>query len=466
MTKDPAPAAEAAALNPSPTAPASWRTTWPVPAAVLLTCLLFAAHLTRAGAHGTALACLIWALLCFLRRAWMRCACTVILCVFAVRWFMTGSSLIQMRLMMGAPWLRLVAIIGGIALFTLLSCALVWSGRGRGWFYKKQEHALPMALGFLLTCLLMLPPLSSYPPMLLADRFFRFQAGALQVLAAGLWAAFVAGRLLNKSLAAKTRLRIWPLFSLVFFAQFALALAGCGIFSMTGSLHIPVPGVIIGGAVYRLHPGFMLFLFLFSVILAGPAWCSHLCYFGSWDALAASCSKPSPHPHPLRWRLVSLVVVIVCALALRLAGAPTEAACACGIFLGILIMPAALLFSRKKGIPVYCTMICPLGLISCLAGRLSPWRMRNSSKCTQCGACAKICRYGALTKETLQKGRPGLSCTLCRDCEAACRHGAMQLTFAGRCGQTVGRDGIPAAEQVFAAIVSALHAAFLFTAMV
>ena len=126
--------------------------------------------------------------------------------------------------------------------------------------------------------------------------------------------------------------------------------------------------VIIGGALYRGQPGFMVVLFALSVLAAGAAWCSHLCYFGSWDQLAASRTRPRPHPHPFRLRALSLLVTCVCALLLRAGGAPSAPAVAGGLLLGILLVPAALLFSRRRGYAVYCTMLCPLGMLACLLG--------------------------------------------------------------------------------------------------
>ena len=80
-------------------------------------------------------------------------------------------------------------------------------------------------------------------------------------------------------------------------------------------------------------------------------------------------------------------------------------------------------------------------------------------KCTGCGACLRVCRYGALDRQRLEAGSPGLSCTLCRDCLNTCAHGGLAVTCF--CRGAGGR-----AERVFVVMVSALHALFLFSAMV
>jgi ferredoxin-type protein NapH len=46
------------------------------------------------------------------------------------------------------------------------------------------------------------------------------------------------------------------------------------------------PMMILGGPIYRGQLSVMTILFLSTVILTGPAWCSQLCYFGAFDNLA------------------------------------------------------------------------------------------------------------------------------------------------------------------------------------
>ncbi len=80
-------------------------------------------------------------------------------------------------------------------------------------------------------------------------------------------------------------------FSMVFFAQLLLGLAGIEKLLMTGKLHLPVPALIIAGPLFRGEGVFMLILFAATVLLVGPAWCSYLCYIGAWDNYAATAQK-------------------------------------------------------------------------------------------------------------------------------------------------------------------------------
>ncbi len=431
---------------------------WLLALGLPLAWLLAGAHLWRAGEGGALLFCLLWGLLCLRRAAWMRPVTVALLLALAGRWFFTAGRLVQLRIIMDMPWLRLAFILTAVAVMTLGVALLVWGSAGRRWFVRERGHACAQALVFFAVLAVLLPLLLTVPRLLLAERLLP-SAGLVQVGGAAIWGALVCGWLRDHRRAPVRRRRIWCLFSLVFFGQFALAVSGHTLLYMSGEPHIPVPGVIIGGALYRGEAGFMLVLLLFSVLLAGTAWCSHLCYFGSWDALAASMRRPLAHPHPLRWRVLSLGLTCGTALLLRLTGAQLFLAVALGILLGLLLVPAALFWSRRRGYAVYCTMICPLGLLVCLLGRLSPWRIRRTEHCVFCGACTRACRYGALDMDRLRAGQPGLSCTLCRDCLAGCPRNGLGMSWAewGLHGR---------GEQVFVGLVSAMHAIFLGTAMV
>lgn len=414
-----------------------------------------AAHVLRTGSAGAAAACLLWALACLSRRAWMRPVCVAVLLGFTAEWLFTMRELVMIRLAMDAPWHRLVAILLGVAALTAAAALAAWGRPGRTWFCRERETSLMQASSFALAALPLLGMALLAPHLLLSERLMP-SFGVVQAMAAGFWAAWLCARLADRSRALRARMLAWRLFSVVFFVQFALAAAGWTLFAMTGELHVPVPGVIVAGVLYRGTVSFMPLLFLVSVLLAGPAWCSHLCYFGSWDAWAAFSSRPSPHPGPLRFRVLSLL--LVCAAALLLARAPEAPAVALAAALGLLLLPAAVWVSRRKGWAAYCTGVCPLGLLACLLGRLSPWRLKKSAACTFCGACAGACRYGALEASAPERG-PGLSCTLCRACEQRCPRRGLVLTWFG-----MGENG--GAERAFVSLMSAMHALFLFSAMV
>lgn len=199
-------------------------------------------------------------------------------------------------------------------------------------------------------------------------------------------------------------------------------------------------------------------LFAVSLLLAGSAWCSHLCYLGVWDARAADAGPRSGRGVPAVWRKVRWVLLAMSLLlppGLRLAGLPWPWALVLALALGLALLPCALRLSRRLGIPVYCCGICPLGLTANLLGRLSPWRLRRNGRCTGCGACARACRYGALRLDGPGTvSGPDWRCTLCRDCLSVCRHGALEIRCCGQGGAGV--------EQALLCSLSVLHTLFLF----
>ena len=283
--------------------------------------------------------------------------------------------------------------------------------------------------------------------------------GSGQALLAGLWAGLVYGWLADRRRAPVWRRRIWLLFSCVFFAQLLAGLFLHSLFLLQGVPHLPVPGLILSGPLYRGGGSlFMPGLFAVSLLLAGSAWCSHLCYLGVWDARAADAGPRSGRGVPAVWRKVRWVLLAMSLLlppGLRLAGLPWPWALVLALALGLALLPCALRLSRRLGIPVYCCGICPLGLTANLLGRLSPWRLRRNGRCTGCGACARACRYGALRLDGPGTvSGPDWRCTLCRDCLSVCRHGALEIRCCGQGGAGV--------EQALLCSLSVLHTLFLF----
>jgi polyferredoxin len=291
-------------------------------------------------------------------------------------------------------------------------------------------------------------------PMLLAERFLS-GAGWAEVALLALYAGWVTHHVLDVRRSALWRRRIWGLFSIVFFLQLVIGLAGLEDFLMTGALHIPVPAMIVAGPVYRGAGFFMPILFTVTVLLVGPAWCSYLCYIGAWDSGFAHLRKrPTALPRwrrPLRAAILALVVVS--ALALRWAGVSGTVAAACGIAFGLAGVAIMATWSRRSGSMVHCLSYCPVGWVATVLGKLSPFRVRIASACNECGACTHFCRYDALSMEDIRRRRPGGACTLCGDCLRACHDRFLEYRLLSLRGD--------AARAVFLVVVVSLHATFL-----
>ena len=205
----------------------------------------------------------------------------------------------------------------------------------------------------------------------------------------------------------------------------------------------------------------MPILYLATLLLVGPGWCSHLCYIGAADDACARLGRPVPRRLPagrVWWRAASLALTVGGAFVLRWLEVPLGVAVTAAAVFGLAGLGIMATLSRKTGVMVHCTMYCPIGLVGNLLGKISPWRVRIGQGCDGCGRCSRVCRYLALTQADLDKGRPGLSCTLCGDCLSACPGGRIGLRFPGLSPE--------AARQAFFALVVALHAVFLGVARI
>lgn len=438
----------------------------PVPAALCF--LLVAAHGLRFGQTGLFAACLVLAGLVFARRAFVRPAAIFLLSGAALFWVHTALSMASMRLAMGEPWLRLVLILCGVAAAHLGAAFVLSLPAAARRFSRGADAAGLQAAAFLLTTAILLLARAKTPlPVLLADRFLP-GSGPLEILALALYAALVAGAMADPDRARRLRPRIWGLFSLVFFGQLALGLSGLPEFLMTGRLHLPVPALIVGGPLYRGEGFFMPILYLSTLLLAGPAWCSHLCYIGAWDDAASRLCGASPGPLPRHaWalRLLTLGLTVALALGFRFLGVPGPAAALAAAAFGLTGIGLMLTASRRRGMMVHCTAYCPIGLIGALLGRLSPFRLRMDAGCdrfSRCGRCTAACRYGALAERDVTLGRPGRSCTLCGDCVGVCP----QKKTATHMGYRLPRLSTHTSRRVFLAVVISLHAVFLGVARI
>jgi len=77
----------------------------------------------------------------------------------------------------------------------------------------------------------------------------------------------------------------------------------------------------------------------------------------------------------------------------------------------------------------FCHLICPFGLISWVAEKVSLMRVKvDHDKCTDCGACIKACPSQAA--EGIVSGRLfGADCFSCARCLNVCPHDAIRYGF-------------------------------------
>ncbi len=437
----------------------TWLFIWPVLASVLL-----AAHFSRVQNDWMALFCLILPAILLIKKGWALRIFQLYLCIGGFVWIERTLYLRQVRIAAGSPWVRLAIILGAVALFTFFVALLMERRKIRAFYIPiRQEDSptyIPSFFAFVITgILLAIIQFQVHPPILLLERFLP-GTGMIEVFGLAFYAAWITDKMLTSKNTAPLRNRIWLLFSAVFFAQFILGLAGIEKCMMTGRLHLPIPALIIGGPVFRGSGFFMPILFVSTVLLAGAAWCSHLCYIGSWDNLASRHTRKAGSL-PRWWssaRVGILFMIILAALGLRWIGVNTRYAGIVAILYGLAGGVIILVISRSNGTMTHCTVYCPIGLVADLIGRINPFRIRFGSECDGCGACRWVCRYNALTETDIQNRRPGISCTLCGDCLPSCGKKALYYTFPRMKPDT--------ARLVFVVLALSFHAVFLGVARI
>ena len=420
---------------------------------------MLGAHFLRFGNYGATAACALAPLALFGRSLWIRRVYQLFMLFAGASWVYAAIGLVRARIGAGAPWLRLVFILGAVAALAWASAALFEIRRVKGRF-SEEAGSWGLSLStFLVTALsLVAVQLLVTPPMLLLERFLN-GGGWLEVGVLPAYAAFVAGKFREAKNVALWRKRVWTLFSAVIFLQLLLGLSGLGRFLMSGHLHPPVPALIVASPIYKGGGFFMPALFAATLLLVGPAWCSHLCYIGSWDLLASTArGRPGDPPKWARWgRGATLLATVSAAIALRAAGVPGVLAAGLGVAFGLCGVAVMLHFSRRAGTMVHCIGFCPIGLLSAVFGRVSPFRINILPGCTDCGACTPACRYYALSKYDIAKRRPGFNCTLCGDCLARCQERQIEYRFLGL--------GASRARDLFILLAISSHSVFMGVAM-
>ncbi len=327
------------------------------------------------------------------------------------------------------------------------------------------KYRLPIAVTLFVAFLLGMMEIKMEVSMLAIDRFLP-GFGWIQILILALYGGFLAYKMQDAGQSSTWRKRSWLLFSIVFFTQFALGIVADERFLMSGKLHLPVPFMIAAGPIYRAQMTIMPILLLSSIVLTGPAWCSHYCYFGAWDQVFAGAGtgvgqknsgkgqkakgkrqiakgkgqkakgkglKIKDMMVPLKgkwiWKSTFLVIVVLAAWIFRMFGFSGWQTLGPALGFGFIGIGIMFFVSRRRHKMAHCVSFCPIGTIVNLGKHVSPFRMKIESSCTNCLRCIPTCPYDALNLNDIKAGKPGLTCTLCGDCVTSCEVSAIQYRF-------------------------------------
>jgi ferredoxin-type protein NapH len=290
-------------------------------------------------------------------------------------------------------------------------------------------------------------------PIILLERFVR-NGGWFEIAVISAYGAYVIYKMQNPMNVPKWRRITWSVFCIVFFSQLIIGLLGAERFLMTGKLHLPIPMMILGGPLYRGQLSVMTILFLSTIVITGPAWCSQLCYFGAFDNMASWRKNDKiSYKHKKAIKTTLLFLIIVFALVMRWLNVPVGITTILAVAFGIIGIAIMMWYSRKKGKMVHCTLYCPIGTLVNVIKPVNPFRLYINDDCTQCMKCTTFCKYDALNIADVKNKKPNYSCTLCGDCLAACRDKAIKYRYLNLKPET--------ARNLYLVLTITLHCVFL-----
>lgn len=425
---------------------------------VFLLSIITAAHFYRQSEKGLVVVSLISPFLLIFPKKWIWLALQYIIFLNSIEWLKTTFSIITIRITTKEPYLKVVFIMSAILFLNILSLLLITNKNFKKRYHSDSTSYLPSFFGFVFITILAAIPykkLHSIQPLILERLLPTF--GWLEIFFLGIYGAILIEKILLSKYFQFLRKKIWVLFSLVFFVQFLLGLSGFSQFLMSNKLHLPIPGILIAGPIFRGNFSLFMPLLLFSsLILIGPAWCSWLCYFGPLDLIAAGKNK-NPTKISIQTtiilRIILMCLLITIPLLLRFVNANIMFATVMGILYGITGIYIMIKLSKNKGVMIHCTSYCPIGLINTIIGKINPFRIKIKTSCIKCNKCINVCKYGALSQQTLYEGAPDLRCTLCGDCVFCCVGEHIQYSFLSLSPQI--------SKKIFITIIIIIHTLFL-----
>ena len=317
---------------------------------------------------------------------------------------------------------------------------------------------LPLAVFIFTFTLLAAVQLNIETPMLLLERFYT-GGGWIEIALVSIYASTVVLFMQDPVTAPGWRKVTWMLFSVVFFSQLAAGLLISEKFLMTGKLHLPIPAMIISGPVYRGQLSVMTALFLSTLLITGPAWCSHLCYFGAFDnAASGNKRKKVTVKNKKAVKATTLILVIAVTIILKVLKLPALAATVIALVFGFASIGIMIFSSARSGKMIHCLKYCPVGTLVNILKNVNPFRMYIDNSCNMCMRCSTKCKYDALSVADIKDKRPGYTCTLCGDCLPSCHSNSFKYRFLNLSPET--------ARQLYLFLTVSFHAVFMALARI
>lgn len=191
---------------------------------------------------------------------------------------------------------------------------------------------------------------------------------------------------------------------------------------------------VVTGALIQLIIARLVIPFFF-----GNAFCSRACWDGAFFEATNSknrCKKPIERKEWLAWAYLALLIAMAYLVAQNFtnpAGDENELLRKKWIVgQNIFIITIGYLLTFICGSRAYCRMLCPFMTISSTLYKFSLLKITpvNSSQCTQCGACTKVCPMLIDVKKSVEKVEKvkNRQCILCERCVSVCPNNVLKVS--------------------------------------
>lgn len=203
------------------------------------------------------------------------------------------------------------------------------------------------------------------------------------------------------------------------------------------SVSVIYGGFILGGFPNVVFLAGMTFLFLGLSLIFSRIFCGYVCPLGATQELISMIRfKPTldydrelvkPRKQ-IRWILFIVFFILIFTFIFTLGvnieyfinpmygflifWFPTNLFLLIPLILLIIVMITSIFVYRP-----FCRYICPFGALASLVGRFSPFKIRRTEACLNCGICEKICP----TLEGFRESNKG-ECYLCYRCIEFCKN--------------------------------------------
>jgi ferredoxin len=198
--------------------------------------------------------------------------------------------------------------------------------------------------------------------------------------------------------------------------------------------------------------GAMLAMWVGATLILGRGWCSWGCFFGGIEeGFAAFRRKPLLPNIDRRWTLFPWAVLVLIIVGTAVSLSPFYCAWLCpfktvtefpavtslktgvqfGIFTAlfaalVVILP---LLTKKR---TQCAFFCPLAPIQSLTNKLNIFELKTDpERCVSCGLCNKACSLMAIDSGEGRTRRVNMNCSRCGACADVCRKGAVRFRIKG-----------------------------------